>query len=266
MAWKRLAALCLSLWLAGCARRAERHPGEREPNHTIVVDGYVNHEAVHALIARLGRQATREELLAVHRAWIDEEVLYREGMALFPDASSPPPRERVVARMRAALDERAAPAPPSDAELERWFEAHRPRYERPALLDVEDATPPGRVTEAAARAQIASLARGAALDVRALGARPESSLAQSYGAEALAALTRAERGSWVALPTRAGWRALRLVTFTPAVTPDFAAQRALVRSDWEREVMGGRREAAVRALLDRYEIVLQEAHVCEADR
>jgi PPIC-type PPIASE domain len=265
MAPTRLALLCLAVWLAGCAHRAEPHPREHE-NKTIVVDGYVNHEAVHALVARLGRQPTRDELLTVHRAWIDDEVLYREGKARAPAASVPPSRERVIAQMLAALDESVRPAPPSEDELSRWFEAHRERYEHPALLDVEDATPSGRATEAEVRARIAALARGATSDARVLRARPESSLVPSYGADVVAALTRAEPGKWLALPTRAGWRAVRLLAFVPALSADFAAQRDVVRRDWEREVTGGKRELAVRALRDRYEIVLQEAHVCEADR
>ena len=160
--------------------------------------------------------ATRDELLAVHRAWLDDEVLFREGQSLFPDSSQLPSRERVIDRMRVALEERARPAPPSDAELALWFEAHRARYEHPALLDVEDATPPGSPTEAAARARVTSLERGSVSDARALRGRPEATLAQTYGAEAVAWLFRAERGKWLALPTRAGWRVLRLVALTPA--------------------------------------------------
>jgi hypothetical protein len=54
---------------------------EDEPNK-IVVSADVNSEAVHTLEKVRGRQPNEQELEALHRVWLDNEVLYREGLAL----------------------------------------------------------------------------------------------------------------------------------------------------------------------------------------
>src|SRR6478735_12564867 len=76
---------------------------------TILVPGDVNHEALHALAHARGRHLTREELLELHRAWIDNEVLYREGLKLLSTPAKGANREQIIARALSGLEQKLQP-------------------------------------------------------------------------------------------------------------------------------------------------------------
>lgn len=236
----------------------------------IVVPGDVNHEALHALQRARGRHLTREEMLELHRVWIDDEILYREGLKLEASPGGATSRERVTARARGAIDQKVRATSVSDEELRIWFESHRDVYEQPARFDFEDAAKPGLGTEAAIRALVTGLERGGPLDagvsLRAFRGRPESNLVQSYGKDVANALRRAEPGKWLPLETRDGWRAVRLIAFTPGRSTSFEAARDAVRRDFIDAAVAEKRAAAVRALWKNYEIQLEETIECLADK
>lgn len=244
--------------------------GSSRKDDVIVVPGDVNHEALHALQRARGRHLTREEMLELHRVWIEDEILYREGLKLEPSAGAATSREKVTARALGAIDQKVRATSVSDEELRLWFEGHRDAYEQPARFDFEDAATPGRSTEAAIRALVTRLNGGAPLDtgvsLRAFRGRPESNLVQSYGKEVGSALQRAELGKWLPLETRDGWRALRLIAFTPGINTSLEAARDAVRRDFIEAAVTEKRAAAVRALWKNYEIQLEETIECLADK
>src|SRR5262249_48821786 len=53
--------------------------------HTIVMGPEVDAEARQTFQAARGRAPTAEELAALRKVWLDNEVLYREGMAMQVD-------------------------------------------------------------------------------------------------------------------------------------------------------------------------------------
>src|SRR3954470_11718464 len=53
--------------------------------HVIVMGADVDAEARHTFQAARGRAPTAEELAALRQVWLDNEVLYREGMAMQVD-------------------------------------------------------------------------------------------------------------------------------------------------------------------------------------
>lgn len=235
---------------------------------TIVVAGDVNHAAVHELQKARGRTPTREELLALHRVWIDNEILYREGLKLAGGTATTNNREQVIESALATIDRRVRPSSVPEEELRRWFDSHRDRYEQPARFDFEDASPPGQPSEATVRALTEKLnADPSAVpeDLRVFKARPESNLQQSYGSELTEALAQATPGKWLALQARDGWRAMRLVALVPMSHADLATQRDAVRRDWIEEQVSEKRAAAVQALWKSYKIELAPPFVCHAE-
>ena len=62
--------------------------------HTIVVDAQVDAQAIAVFKEARGRAPNKEELYALRRVWLDNEVLYREGMALGLDRGDKAIRER----------------------------------------------------------------------------------------------------------------------------------------------------------------------------
>src|SRR5262249_15596855 len=53
--------------------------------HVIVIDAAVDAQARQVFKAARGREPNDEELYALRRVWLDNEVLYREGLALQVD-------------------------------------------------------------------------------------------------------------------------------------------------------------------------------------
>jgi hypothetical protein len=261
----RLCQAGLALALAACG-----HGRAPEETATIVVGGDINHEAVHALEKSRGRHATREELLELHRVWIDNEILYREGLKLPATVGKAASREQVSARALLVIEEAARPGLVSDEELRRWFESRRDKYEQPARFDFEDLALPGQSSEAAVRGVVEQLNNGAPGDaqasLRVFKGRPESNLVQSYGPEVATALAKSQPGRWLPLPARQGWRAMRLVAMTPTAHAAFEAQREAIRRDWNDATAAERRRVAVQALWQKYKIELAPPFECHADK
>ncbi len=237
---------------------------------TIVVDGYLNHEVVHAWARARGRQPTRDELLTIHEVWIDNEVLYREGSKERREGAASPTREQAISSALTALGAQVGDASPTDPELRAWFESHRDKYEQPDRFDFEDAVPSEGSSEEAIRSLVDKLNSGAPVDpqpsLRTFKGRPQSNLMQSYGAEGATALATSRPGTWLALRAGDGWRAMRVTALSPATTGSFDTQRDAVLRDWTEVTLSERRNAAIRALWKKYKIEFEPAHDCLADK
>ena len=149
--------------------------------------------------------------------------------------------------------------PPFDAAtLRDWFERHRARYDEPARFDFEEAVLSGDTSETAVRAFVDALSAGTPGDSRAglrvFKGRPLANLVQSYGSQFTQALAAVPAGEWRALPTRDGWRAVRLVASTPAKPAGFEPLRGVVLQDWSDAVLAEQRSAAVAALAKKYTV------------
>ena len=73
------------------------------------------------------RPPTQAELRQAIDAWVEEELLYREGLSAGLDREDDVVRRRVAQRM-ASLNEGMAAAVPSDAELQAWLRTHPGAY------------------------------------------------------------------------------------------------------------------------------------------
>ena len=66
------------------------------------------------------RPPTADELQGLVDAWVREEILYREGVAIGFDRDDPVVRRRVAQKMSFVADG-MVPEAPDDAELEVWL-------------------------------------------------------------------------------------------------------------------------------------------------
>jgi hypothetical protein len=226
--------------------------------HTILVGADVDREAVETFRAARGQQPNAEELGALRRVWLDNEVLYREGLALGVDKGDTAIRERVIFKALSVIDSNVNLPQATDDELRQWFLAHRDKYDEPARYDFEEAVLAGASSEAAVRAFVAQLQGGTPGDARAglrvFKGRPHSNLVQSYGPELAKALASSPPAQWQALRSREGWRAMRLIGISAAKPATFEALRGVVRHDWADATAAEQRTAAVRALARKYRI------------
>jgi hypothetical protein len=226
--------------------------------HTIVVGPEVDKEARDVFKSSRGRDPNAEELAALRRVWLDNEVLYREGLALQVDRGDTAIRERVIFKALSVVDANVKLPAYDDKLLRAWFEQHRDKYDEPARYDFQEAALAEDNSESAVRAFVAALNGGlpgdAKAGLRVFKGRPHGNLVQSYGAEFAQALEAAPAGEWRAMNTREGWRAMRLDSITPARPASFEAQRNAVLQDWTDETLSVQRSAAVQAMSKKYSI------------
>lgn len=226
--------------------------------HLIVMSAQDDRDARETFKASSGREPNPGELAALRQVWLDNEVLYREGLALGVDKGDPAIRERVIFKALSVVDSNVKLPAPDERTLRAWFETHRNKYDDPARFDFEEAALSGDNSEQAVRDFVQQLNGGTPGDAKAglrvFKARPLSNLVDSYGDEFASALQKVAPGIWQAMSTREGWRAIKL---NAAIAPRpgvFEALRGVVTQDWKDEVASEQRSAAVHALSKKYKI------------
>ncbi len=235
--------------------------GQADDPRVIVVGAEVDAEAIQLFRGSRDRDPTTEELNALRQRWLDNEVLYREGLALQVDKGDPAIRERVIFKALSIVDSTLKRPPVDEPVLRDWFEQNRRKYDEPARYDFEEAVLSGERTEANVRALVDRLNFGTPGDIdaglRVFKGRPHENIVQTYGEELAEALEQSPVGEWRALPTRDGWRALRLEAITPAKPAVFEAFAGVVLQDWTDAIMAEQRTAAVRALAAKYTVKIE---------
>jgi hypothetical protein len=237
--------------------------GRTDDPNTIVLGTQADQEIRQVFSTARGRDPNAEELAALRARWLDNEVLYREGLALQVDRGDSAIRERVIFKALSVVDANVKLPPIEDERLRQWFETQRARYDLPARYDFQEAVLAGTRDEAAVARFVAELNAGTPADtqagLRVFNARPHPSIVQTYGEAFAQALEASPVGEWRAHATRDGWRAMRLVSVTPAQSADFDTLRGVVLQDWTDATMAEQRTAAVRALARKYALVIEDA-------
>lgn len=219
---------------------------------------------------QFGADPSRAQLASLVDGYIDEEVLYREGVAQGLDRDDEIVRRRVAQKAQFLLQ--AAPQPePDEAALKAFFAAHAANYAAPPRYTFSHlyfSVTEGGEAGAKARAQAAlgKLARGA--DPASVGAEAFPDL-NSYSALGVAEVTRvfghtelAQRlaaapvGRWAG-PYRSayGWHLVRVEAQIPAKTPDFASVRDKVGADWFADAHARAAERALAQARGRYTVI-----------
>jgi PPIC-type PPIASE domain len=237
--------------------------GRADDPRAILVDARVDSHARQVFKDARGREPNEEELYALRRVWLDNEVLYREGLALQVDKGDQAIRDRVIFKALSVVDA-GLKLPPVDAKVLRdWFERNRAKYDEPARYDFEEAVLPGDTAEAALRDFATALNAGAPGEgkagLRVFKARPLANLMQSYGAEFVKMLDASPPGEWRVLASHDGLHVMRLQSITSPKPAVFENLSGVVLQDWTDTVMAEQRTAAVRALAKKYTVKVEAA-------
>lgn len=237
--------------------------GGGDDARTIVVDASVDAEALKVFKHARGRAPNADELYALRRVWLDNEVLYREGLALQMDKGDKAIKDRVIFKALSMVNAGLKLPPLDDATLRAWFESHRVKYDEPARYDFHEAVLAGDASEGKARAFAAALNAGAPGDMQAglriFKGRPHANIVQSYGPEFAKALEDAPPGEWRALRHGDAWRVMRLEAMAPAKPASYDTLRPMVLQDWTDATAAEQRTAAVRALAQKYTVKVEAA-------
>jgi hypothetical protein len=231
--------------------------GRADDPHGIVIDAAVDSESQRIFSEARGRQPNDDELYALRRVWLDNEVLYREGLALRLDDGDPAIRARVIFKALSVIDAGLTRPPIDDEQLRAWFEEHRARYDEPERYDFEEAVLNG-AGETDVLAFVTDLNAGTPGDaqagLRVFKGRPHDNLVQSYGASFAAELEAGEVGVWRAIHSNEGLRAVRLLDVSTHKPASFDALRGVILQDWADAVMAEQRSAAVAVLAKKYTV------------
>lgn len=202
---------------------------------------------------------------------IDQEILYREGLAMGLDRDDEVIRRRVVQKVQFLEQGLAPPAASSEAALRAFYDAHPALYTAPARVSFSHVYfSPDREGEAQARSRARAVLatlddktarapeRGDPYPDRAdySGIGPDDA-ARLFGKTDVAnALFRSRAGHWSG-PFRSGygWHLIRVSAVAPAHRLPFAQVRDDVRTDTLADAQASADAHAFAALKARYRVV-----------
>lgn len=225
----------------------------------IVVTTKVQQEAKAIFEAGMKREPKPEELKVLLDRWVDNEILYREGLQLGLDRGDSGIRDRVIFKAMSVTQAGIVLPEVDEAGLKAWFESNRERYDTPARFDfLEAAVPPDTKLDALQRFAVALNSNqdepGIESSLRVFRDRPRSNLLQSYGKDFTEAIEQLKPGQWQVLVSNDGPRVIRLESLKPAVAADFEAVKVKLYQDWKDEMTSQRSKELIREMGKKYQI------------
>jgi hypothetical protein len=214
-----------------------------------------------------GRMPSRTELQGLVNDYIDEEVGYREAIALGLDADDTIVRRRMRQKLEFLAEDTDVSEEPSDEQLANWFATHQRDYRMPsrvALAQVlASADTRGARAEADAASFLPDLRAGsdpasvgdATMLPAALPLSTRESIAAQFG-EAFAASVFAHVGyDWFGPVTSPfGAHAVQIAAREPGRDLAFDEVRERLRSDWIEAHRAAARARYSARLRERYEV------------
>jgi hypothetical protein len=225
----------------------------------IVITKETYDEARGAFVAGMKREPTAAELKVLTDRWLDNEVLFREGLALGMDRGDQAMKDRVIFKVLTATQSGLALPKIDEAGLREWFESRRDQYDLPvrvsfeeAVLSASDSTPEKlKKFVTALNNQQAPELEGS---LRIFKDRPRPTLDQSYGTAFADALEKQTMGTWVVLESKEGYRAIRLTALTPGRAVSYDEMRDRVYTEWKEFTSSQLTKNAIREIAKKYRV------------
>ncbi|MBC7484267.1 MAG: peptidyl-prolyl cis-trans isomerase [Rhizobacter sp.] len=236
----------------------------KDDPHLIVLGPEVDKEARTLFRDAKGREPSDAEMNTLRERWVDNEVLYREGVSLRVDQGDSAIRERVIFKALNVVQANLQPPKIDDATLRAWFETNRAKYGELARLDFLEAVLVGDASDDAVNGFVAALNRSASQGeakggLRVFKGRPRDNIVASFGGEFTAALEKSPLGTWRALSAKDGLHVVRLDAVKATETVSFDTVRGEVLQDWRDEQLMELRRRAVRDVGRKYTVKRIEA-------
>lgn len=200
---------------------------------------------------------------------VEEEMLFRRGVALGLDRDDEIVRRRIVQKMEFLLNDVNAPAEPSEAELLAFFDSHAERYATPDRATFSHVFFSAEKGESAARQRAGDalnrIVQGASVvtlgdpfpDLYHFSAYDSGQVERLFGRNEFAsAVFAAPTARWMG-PYRSsyGWHLLYVETRRPATQPVLAEVRDRVRTDFLLDAQARTNDDAFSRLASEYTVV-----------
>lgn len=221
--------------------------------------------------AEFGGEPSPQRVNQLVDRYVDDEVLYREGLARKLDRDDEIVRRRVVQKMQFLQQDLAAPAEPTEAELAAYYQAHRADYAAPATVSFSHIYfADGAGGPQAGRQRAQTVLRGLSEAIQRAPERGDSFLDlydySGFGQDAARRLFGDSEfsrqlfalppGRWAG-PFRSsyGWHLVRVQSVEPSKIPPFAAVRASVRDSLIASRQAAANRESFQALRARFTVV-----------
>lgn len=195
------------------------------------------------------------------RKWLDEEVLYREGLARGLEKDDPKIKQRIAGNMQRVLEGQIILPKATDAELRAFFAANEARWAKSELYDFTNVFVAGSDQRRAGEL-LAQLSRGA--DPNGMGdtfsggrkyrKRAVADLGEAFGPEFVADFAEQKPGTWQIRRSRHGLHVVRIDAKSPAEAPSFDAMRGEIEVAFDEKRRNERLAAAVADLRKKYAV------------
>ena len=225
------------------------------------------------------RPPTAEEMQGLIDAFIHDEVMYREGLAMGLDANDPVIKRRVRQKLDVISEEIGNQQTPTDADLAAFLTSNAETFRRPPILSFEQVffsgDAPAAEVEQLSRDGLAALNAGA--DPSSVGQatllpatvtlQPADLVARDFGEAFADRLLALPLNVWQGpIASGMGAHLVRITEHRPSELPPLASIRPQVLREWENRRRERNRKEAYRAMLENYRIVIDPALVSEGSK
>jgi len=231
---------------------------------TLVVDDATRRGLAEDFEHEHGRAPSEAELAPIVESWVDQEVLYREGLLRGLDRDDVRVRQRVVSLMAARVEAEHPIDDPTEEEIRAYFDAHADRYAEESRLDFTHVYVEGtdEAAEARARTLLTTLAEGGSpiglgdtfTGGRTYRGRRIVDLVETFGPGFVEGIDAQALGSWALRRSRTGVHLVRIERRTAASEAAFDRARLDVEHDLMEEARRERSRRALDELRARWEI------------
>jgi hypothetical protein len=259
------AVLGLAIFAAGFGYRRETslYRIEVTPAHTA--------EVAHAYALQFGSTPDARTLHGLLQRDLQDEMLYRQGIALKLDKDDEIVRRRVIQKMQFLMQDLAPPAEPTDGDLRAYYAAHADRYvtqPRATFSHIYFSTDQGGDAAAKRRAEVVLKGLSSAVtrapqrgdpfpDLYDYSAFEPEQATRLFGETPFShAVFTAPVGRWSG-PYRSGygWHLLYVEARQPPARPGLADVMDRVRTDYLQDAQAAQNDKALEALARKFTVV-----------
>ena len=219
------------------------------------------------------RQPTPAEFQAMVEDKVQEEVLYREGLAMGLDKDDEIVKRRMAQKMKFLAEDVASAHEPSSAELKAWFDKNSNKFALPSRYSFRHLyfSPDKRGKNAqsdAARAlakiagqpedsKLAALSGDSFMFQDYYGDRTPEAVAKEFGPQFAVALEKLKPGSWQGpIQSGYGWHLVYVDTVIPGRIPAFEEMESDVKTAWLAEQKQQAWQKAYKEMRAKYTVLL----------
>lgn len=206
-------------------------------------------------------EPSEKDLKILLSRWIDNEVLYREGLALGLDKGDSSIRERVIFKALSLTQSTIKPPALEESGLKNWFEKNRDQYDEPTLIDFHEAIVSSTSDEKALAKFVSALNGNGHLDetssLNIFKNRSVANIVDGYGSEFADALQKSKKDEWTLLKSKSGLRVVLLKSIVAGEKADFENVKAKVYTDWKNQTVAEQTKQAVLEMRNKYKITAE---------